>query len=401
MKNLNFIRCILKIEEQRQNCTEKLCNIFEKGFTAVNQEAKMNNVYSLTLDGLLPVQVKFAWQQESTSVEFNVLCENFDLLATVVYNARRDGRRMSQLDIQDNYYDNIQRIIEARTVGDEVAVFIRSYCDSNAQPFITAIHTILKTLCKLGLTSEYTLVVNKNNNFDFGTPMYYNSNVSIGTIGRILNPMTSDEQSRLEIQNLFEGGEWAVEKNCLEHRLFPNKFLLKYDQSVEITVKIGHAFEYPGSSLNISVSRLPKNGHRDSISLLVVHNPLRDAEKMIRLSYDLWSHLNKNEINEIMILMKNHMLNNEMIIFAMPNYFYELDDIGSWRLLFQKTLRDLYCLGLTAQQASKDALVIVRLVVVREVRLEPIRLLSLIKEVDVTSLRYREIGIRRLYNLKK
>jgi hypothetical protein len=374
----------------------ELGRMFELGADsapAVRVAASRGAVYDLTLErpqgtqgtqGPLLVRVRPAHRDHATSIQLDVRDENFTLSVTAVFNAKRDARHAARMSIPPDHYENVQRIINARATSGEVCVFVSgSVPERQSQgSIVTAIRLIAGELVELGLASERTLtVVNiENRRLNLGTPMYEQSYVLVGTIGRILSPSSKPDEA---LRILFEGGAWAVNKDeGTFAREIPAPRESPDDPPLTISVQTGHT-----DTAGLVVVRMSD----PEILLVVVHDALLHAETILRYA-NWWPGLTDDgAIDRAVALMRTNVTRaSEIVIFA---FSYDASQRGR----MQRAMRALYDLGLTAQQPHKDACVVLcHGDGSGELQMGSTRLLIIIRDSRIkdkrANLRQREIG---------
>jgi hypothetical protein len=370
----------------------QLAALFEGGEHAVALAAERGLVYEIEVAGdgpplrarVRPVRHDYR-NERAASVEVRVRFEGHPLLVTAVYNARRHARHIAPLgDVEGEYFDNVQRIIQARTVEGEVCVFASCPVDALAH----ATRRVLRTLLELRLASETALVVVHvpdslfNSTVALGTPMYEGSDVLVGTLRRAnASQIEREEEHRHSVQLLFAGGAWAVAQNQTRSG---KQIIIARDPLVRLLFLTKRADRSSCLAVETlcAVPLRTWTSWKSTVSLLVVHKARLDAEAVLRES-PRWRDL----LLPLMHLTKQHTArNNEMAIFVLPD-----KDASEhyYAALLRMVLRKLYDLGLTAHEAGTDALVILT----RDGALQADRILSLINEVSLGGLRRREIGV--------
>jgi hypothetical protein len=384
---------------------ETLLERGEQAAPAVKLAADKRTVYYLTLElegkepppglqGPLRVEASPEHQHRGnvTSIKLDVVGEPFTLSVTALFNANLDARHAAPLSMPDAHYENVLRIIEARAGGGEVVVFVSGAVPRGQSEagIITATRLIAVRLVELRLATQRTLTVVKITNHnshhpdidhELGTPMYGGSDVLVGTIGSIAIPSskpTDEHRLRLHLRLLFEGGAWAVQQDDgndstkLPIAGPPSEKQLRADN---IRVRTAHEGTHACIIVHTTDPYASKNW------LLVVHDALRHAEPMLRHN----ERVPGLDVDKTIALMRNHVKrSSELAIFAFSSD-------ASQRGRVQRVMRTLYDLGVTAQQPSKDACVVLCHIDEAGLRMEATRLLSLIRDKS-TDLRRREIG---------
>jgi hypothetical protein len=314
------------------------------------------------------------------------------ILVTVVFNARNAG---SVLNISADSNENVMRILRARVNEYDACILLSGNTKPRENQFREAARQILTSVLDLGLASESTVVVSSlDDDIGFGSPMFDVSHVFVATVGFVMIQTSESadrarvdpaEVSRMNVQTLFEGGEWAVQRDT------GDAYKDIYIADPPLTIRV-HAKnqEDEQSRMNTCVSVVAN----DEVQLIAVY-ARRDARFMLLASG--WGHTDDRE--KALVLMEQHAdFDSEMVIFVTPYVGINTEE-SAWRTMMLRVLRSLYDLKLTAKQKRTDALVIIHDGV--GARMEVTSLLDLIDEihVDPVRLKKREMGLK--LNAKK
>ena len=338
----------------------KLRKMIAGGADAVKKAATTKNVpeYFLDVDYYnydeskrpLRVRVRPSVLGGSTAVHADVIGADFELAVTAVYDAIAATLTATRLDkdlLVEGGYEAVNRLIKARSSSGEVAVFV-----SGSRRFSAfEVCAVLRALSDLGVAGERTLMVH-DTGLGLGSELYFASMVRIGTVGDALIEPSIDFAARERVRTLFEGGEWALQKE--------SKYAPDHSIRLEGTPKLRIALNVRTQSRDIGDgSRTAPHvfvaGHGTDLNLLVIQNTW-DVVDVLSVTRD-WD---ITQGFRAIYLMNEYEKARGMTILAWAAK--EDTDVraSSWRSALSRVLRTLYDLKLTAQEANTDALVIVR-----------------------------------------
>lgn len=287
----------------------------------------------------------------STSVHADVTGAGIELFVTAVYDARAATRAATRLLLPDDEYEAVHRLVEARTFGSEVALFVRVR-SMLGRITALALSSVIRALSDVGVAGESALLILHADNISFGSPLYTGSSVSIGTLGDMIKG--ERVPSERHVQTLFEGGEWAFRKESEEpdaHTLHLEATRDTPALSITLIIQVRH-----GHTTGVATPTAPHvfvqvTGVGSDMSLLVLRKP---ADVLAALE----TYWRKGPAYSAVGLMYKHRVARGMTIFAWSDRGAVFD--APWRSALRRVLRTLYDLKLTAQEEHTDALVIVR-----------------------------------------
>ena len=328
----------------------------------------------------LRVRVRPSVLGGSTAVHADVLGADFELRVTAVYDALAATPKATRLDLGslvEGEYAAVNRLINARSSTGEVALFV----SGSGRLTVFAVRAVLRALSDLGVGGERTLMVH-DTGLGLGSELYSSSTVRIGTVGDALIAPSIDRANRERVRTLFEGGEWAFQKEAEDADY--------HSIRLEGTPKLRIALNVRTQSRDIgdgsrTAPHVFAAGHGTDLNLLVIPNTW-DVVDVLSVTHD-WD---IQQAFRAIYLMNEYEKARGMTILAWATQ--EDTDVraSSWRSALSRVLRTLYDLKLTAQEANTDALVIVR---DGEGKQEASRLLSWITvTAGVARVIQREIG---------
>jgi hypothetical protein len=315
----------------------------------------------------------------STAVHADAAGDDFGLAVTAVYDALAATPNATRLDLGllvEGEYAAVNRLINARSSTGEVALFV----SGRGQLTVFAVRAVLRALSDLGVGGERTLMIH-DTGLGLGSELYWSSTVCIGTVGDALIAPSIDRADRERVRTLFEGGEWAFQKEAedapVHSILVEGTPELRIDLNVRTRPSIA---EGSRTAPHVFV-----RGDGADLKLLVIPNPW-DVVDVLSVTRD-WD---RTQGFRAIYLMNEYEKARGMTILAWATK--EDTDVraSSWRSALSRVLRALYDLKLTAQEANTDALMIVR---DGEGKQEASRLLSWITvTAGVARVMQREIG---------
>ena len=380
--------------EPSQRCTSELERLVAGGPSAVR--GAVGTEFTLVVGpSELRVRVRPALENETLSIQLDALDVPFELLVTVVYDARlRASSRASRLYVGNDLYEGVQRLMDSRIGDNEVCVFVSTTIakTQRVSPLVQATKTILTIVRECGLASARTMLVVRSDEQlgSFGSTMFEGSNVYVGKVGGFPMPSVSpDEQARADVQTLFEGGVWAIRNN--DASSFERPISIAGNPPLRVRIRTNRDPYRDDAFVLASVDR--ENLDPDAtLELIAVHGAGR-VRLQTTLLRTTWLREYADPVSE---LTRQHVKpgSRELVIFATPCSF-TIADAGAWMSVLRRVVRTLRDLKLTAQQENTDALVVVRFETADGVRLEAMRLLYLIDDFGAARssvLRLREIG---------
>ena len=313
----------------------------------------------------LSVRVRPSVLGGSTSVHADVTGASFELVVTAVYDARAATRAATRLMLLDDEYEAVNRLVEARTFGGEVALFVRAF-DMLGKVTVPIVRSVIRAFFDLGVAGESALVI-LHSDLGFGSPLYARSSVSIGTLRNMLTGERVPKERH--VQTLFEGGEWAFRKESeyplsLELHLEATRDTPELSVTVTIHTRMRHTAGV--AILTAPHAFVEVAGVGSDMSLIALRKP---SDVLAALE----AYWKQGPAYSAVGLMNKHKVARGMTIFAWADRGAVFD--APWPSSLRRVLRTLYDLKLTAQEEHTDALVIVRL---SDGRLKASRLLSLI-----------------------
>ena len=329
----------------------------------------------------LRVRVRPSVLGGSTAVHADVIGADFELRVTAVYDALAATPKATRLDLGslvEGEYAAANRLIDARSFSGEVALFV----SGRGRLTVFAVRAVLRALSDLGVGGERTLMVH-DMDIGLGSELYWSSTVRIGTVGDALIAPNIDRADRERVRTLFEGGEWAFQKEAedapIHSILVEGTPELRLDLNVRTRPSIAEG--------SLTAPHVFVSGDGADLKLIVILNTW-DVVDVLSVTHD-W------DIPQARMatgLMNKYEKARGMTILAWATK--ESTDVrgSSWRSALSRVLRTLYDLKLTAQAAHTDALVIVR---DGEGKQEASRLLSWITvTAGVARVIQREIGLK-------
>jgi hypothetical protein len=276
-------------------------------------------------------------------------------------------------------YAAVNRLINARSSTGEVALFV----SGRGRLTVFAVRAVLRALSGLGVGGERTLMIH-DTGLGLGSELYWSSTVNIGTVGDALIAPNVDRANRERVRTLFEGGEWAFQKEAED----APEHSIRLEGTPELRIDLNVRTQW----LNIAdrsrtAPHVFVRGDSTDLKLLVISNTW-DVVDVLSVTHD-WD---ITQAFRAIYLMNEYEKARGMTILAWATK--EDTDVraSSWRSALSRVLRALYDLKLTAQEANTDALVIVR---DGEGKQEASRLLSWITvTAGVARVMQREIGLK-------
>ena len=362
------------------------------GADAVKKAATAKNVPEYFLDVVygnydeskrtLRVRVRPSVLGGSTAVHADVLGADFELRVTAVYDALAATPTATRLDLGslvEGEYAAITRLINARSSTGEVALFV----SGSGRLTVFAVRAVLRALSDLGVGGERTLMVH-DTGLNLGSELYYSSTVRIGTVGDALIAPSIDRADREQVRTLFEGGEWAFQKEAEDAPA--RSIRVEGTPELRIGLNVRTRWRNIGDRSR-TAPHVFVRGDGTDLNLLVISNTW-DVVDVLSVTRD-WD---ITQGFRAIDLMNEYEKARGMTILAWATK--EDTDVraSSWRSALSRVLRALYDLKLTAQEANTDALMIVR---DGEGKQEASRLLSWITvTAGVARVMQREIGLK-------
>ena len=381
--------------EPSQRATSELERLVAGGPSAVR--GAVGTEFTLAVGpSELRVRVRPALETETLSIQLDARGVPFELLVTVVYDARlRASSRASRLYVGNELYEGVQRLMDSRIGDNEVCVFVSTTIakTQRASPLVQATKTILTIVRECGLASARTMLVVRSDEQlgSFGSTMFEGSNVYVGKVGGFPMPSVSpDEQARADVQTLFEGGAWAIRNN--DASSFERPISIAGNPPLRVRIRTNRDPYRDDAFVLASVDRENLDDPDATLELIAVHGAGRVRLRTTQLRAT-WLREYADPVSE---LTRQHVKprSRELVIFATPCSF-TIADAGAWMSVLRRVVRTLCDLKLTAQQENTDALVVVRFETADGVRLEAMRLLYLIDDFGAAHssvLRLRAIG---------